>query len=276
MGNSFDSLLKTHNSSVEPIKQTGEVLARSKLKIKNICKALCLPGLQYDPSRTISSLIKYIEETDTNGRVLYSEISSYVYKFSSDDEGNFSTNIEYLLSYVLDESNCVDREMIGIVIKIYDHFQLAIHQKNLNTETKEITKKQLVESLDEAKKAVEQSAENAKRMEKEYITILGIFASIVIAFMGGLSFSSMVLENFQKGNVYRVIFVIILLALVLISIIHLLAKFIASINDKGWVLPEICNYSMVFLILIGAVIIAWVIDIGKLVECFRKLLPWIN
>ena len=56
------------------------------------------------------------------------------------------------------------------------------------------------ESLNMSQKAVEaaerlsnQIQERQQEMQKEYITILGIFASIVLAFTGGMVFSSSVL-----------------------------------------------------------------------------------
>ena len=57
-----------------------------------------------------------------------------------------------------------------IIIKIYDHFQLALHQiENVNNI--------FASSIEEAK---ENLKKEIKGVEKEYISILGIFAAIVI------------------------------------------------------------------------------------------------
>ena len=56
---------------------------------------------------------------------------------------------------------------------------------------KELTNK-TIQDLKQLSSHVEKRQEN---MQKEYITILGIFAAIVLAFTGGIVFSSSVLEN---------------------------------------------------------------------------------
>lgn len=67
-------------------------------------------------------------------------------------------------------------------------------------------------------------------MQKEYITILGIFSSIVITFVAGISFSTSVLSNIDKVSIYRLSFVMVLLAIFLFNFLYLLLDFINKIN----------------------------------------------
>ena len=53
-----------------------------------------------------------------------------------------------------------------------------------------------------------------KGMEKEYISILGIFASIVLAFVGGLTFSTSVLANIDKASIYRLVIIACIIGIV--------------------------------------------------------------
>lgn len=71
-----------------------------------------------------------------------------------------------------------------------------------------------------------------KKMQNEYITILGIFAAIVLAFTGGMSFTSSVLENLHKSSIYRIIFVSLIIGCILFNLIWLLIDFIRNVNEK--------------------------------------------
>ena len=42
------------------------------------------------------------------------------------------------------------------------------------------------------------------KQQREYISILGIFAAVVLAFTGGIAFSTSVLKNINTVSVYRI------------------------------------------------------------------------
>ena len=47
--------------------------------------------------------------------------------------GAFATNLEKLLLYSLDDGNSISEDSKKIIVKIYDHSQLALHQiENVN------------------------------------------------------------------------------------------------------------------------------------------------
>ena len=247
------------------------MLKYPKIKIRAICRALCLPTKKYDPSRTVSAIQNYLREQTSRERILYSEISSFVYGLSVDEQGNFATNIEYLLTLAVDEKSDIEETVCKVIIKIYDHFQLAVSQKNLNTETNDVIKSHLAGSIDEAKKSITDSAKN---MEKEYITILGIFASVVLAFVGGLTFSTSVLQYINSISVYRLLLVIDLIAVVLINSVYLLMKFICHINDKQIKVFSIKWFNIVFGIIGIFIVLAWIFDFNSLVDFIGAYLPW--
>lgn len=74
---------------------------------------------------------------------------------------------------------------------------------------------------------MEDTIEKADDMQKQYIAILGIFASIVVAFTGGIAFSTSVLENISNSSIFRILFVVVILAGVLINVVFILTHFIA-------------------------------------------------
>ena len=84
----------------------------------------------------------------------------------------------------------------------------------------------------ETAKAQQESKDNQAKMQSEYITILGIFASIVLAFTGGMTFSASVLENISSSSIYRIIVISLILGLILFNVIWLLIDFLRDINGK--------------------------------------------
>lgn len=73
-----------------------------------------------------------------------------------------------------------------------------------------------------------------KDLQKEYVAILGIFASIIIAFTSGMSFSSSVLQNIDKASIYRISFMVLVIGLLLFLLISVLLTYLGKIsNDDG-------------------------------------------
>ena len=275
MDNNFESLLKTNTETKVVAQQSDDALKYSKQKIRRICKNLCLPSNNYDPSKTVSAIINYLQEKATRERILYSEISSFVYGLSEDQQGNFGTNIESLLTYVLDDSNDVSEDPSKIVIKIYDHFQLSISQKNLSTEKNEIASASLVDKVEKANALIEENSQNVKNLEKEYITILGIFASIVLAFVGGLTFSTSVLQHINAISIYRLLLVADLIGVVLLNVVCILIKFICHINNKNLKMISVLWFNIIFGVIGILIIIAWMIDLHSLIDFIQSYLPWL-
>lgn len=274
MDNNFESLLRTSSDPQSVTQTSDDALKYSRQKIRGICFNLCLPSKNYDPSKTVSAIKNYLSEKATKERILYSEISSYVYGLSEEQQGNFGTNIENLLAYVLDDSNNVGDDPCKIAIKIYDHFQLAISQKNLSTEQNEIASASIVDKVEKANVAIEETTQHVKGLEKEYVTILGIFASIVLTFVGGLTFSTSVLQHINAISIYRLILTIDLIAIVLFDVICLLINFVCHINNRLFKTKIVFWFNIAFIIIGVLVVLAWLLDFHALVQVIRSWLPW--
>jgi len=148
------------------------------------------------------------------------------------------------------------------------------------------------ESHNEIKKSFE---DEFKIIQREYITILGIFSSIILAFVGGITFSNSIFENFNKGSIYRLVLVICLLSFILLNTINLLTTFIKNINqstssqhsvtflsfqrrhisqpsDKNSTIKAI---NIILLVIVILIILAWACDVIKLQDFLcNKYIPW--
>lgn len=178
------------------------------------------------------------------------------------------------------------------ILKLYDHTNLDIARINYTTtmvgETKsELAKtKVLVEKLEAKIKDAEDHLKNVsdqnieevkvmakdikssqKDMQKDYITILGIFASIILAFTGQFAFSSSILENIGSSTVYRLVLVALIIGLVFFNLIWILIDFIKEICGKNISMKPKRKWSM-----FGFVNI--ILVVGIIATCFSYKFDW--
>lgn len=263
MTDKLDNLSKSGDRSAVSLERSRKY-TNTKRKINGICKALSKETKDYRPEKTVENIQAYLDFKDKLDRILYSEISNYVFSLDMSSRGVFATNVEKLLLYSLDDENGISEDCRKMIIKIYDHFQLALNQiENVNTI--------FASSIEDAKINL---YEEIKRVEKEYISILGIFASIVLAFVGGITFSSSVLQNISGVSIYRLLIVIDLLAFVLINVIYLLIKFIFVINNKNASLLKVERINVVCFLIAASILAAWFFNLLSLADFIAKFLPW--
>lgn len=259
----LDVLLRTTDNTTMSLEQSKK-FNNTKRKINGICKALTLGTQKYDPHKTVENINSYIASLNKLDRILYSEISNYVFSLEMAERGVFATNLEKLLLYSLDEENNVADDSKKLIIKIYDHFQLALHQiENVNNI--------FANSIEEAKNNLQKQI---KGVEKEYISILGIFAAIVLAFVGGITFSTSVLQNISAVSAFRLLLVVDFLAFVLINVIYILVKFIFTINEKDAKLFNIKALNISCLVIALILIVSWLFNVDQIPDFISNFLPW--
>ena len=176
------------------------------------------------------------------------------------------------------------------IIKLYDHINLDVGRLNyikrnsdktqsqlakvdnliselqlkvevVNKEAENIKKDFKKDLKAESERQSRENKESQKKMQNEYITILGIFAAIVLAFTGGMTFSSSVLENIHKSSIYRIIGISLVLGFILYNIMWLLIDFIRSINGqtiRKWWMSLLFNG--IFVVMVGLTVFSYKFD----------------
>lgn len=91
---------------------------------------------------------------------------------------------------------------------------------------------ELQEHMSSVQKKADKTARKIKNAQNESVTILGIFASIVLTFTGIFSFSASVLENIGQVGKYRLGWTCLGLAFVLLHCVYILLVFIRNINEE--------------------------------------------
>lgn len=171
----------------------------------------------------------------------YSDIFSTIteiYNKENCNEAILLSNLKVLKKYIDKEK--AETEISRKFLKLYDHVNLDVSRlvytnkivSRIDRDKKDIWDEvnrrctELEENLEKAQNKHAHFEEELRKAHKSYVTILGIFASIVLTFVAGISFSSSVLQNINAVSVYRLTAVCILIAATLINIIYMLLSFI--------------------------------------------------
>lgn len=219
---------------------------------------------------SISGKIRELTECDIDGicpydlRTLLDNIG-YVYDYAVQNEKKYIKNLFKLKDHIGLEAGRIDlvqklkweimHSKESIAIQLEDLHKLADALETEVSQTNDLVEKSTEQSTEIENRLVqlnEMSDSVAEKMEdvhRDSVSILGIFASIVLSFTAGVGFSSSVLENFHQGSPYRLIAVMIGLAVVIINLISVLMMYIDKIKS---VTEKTIKYP-VFLIIIDVV-----------------------
>ena len=155
--------------------------------------------------------------------------------------------------------------------KLYDHVSLDIARIGYSDAADRVVSQEssimdiqsqitlLNEQSSTVRTQIDDQLEKVKGMQKEYIAILGIFASAVLAFTGGFAFSTSVFQNLHLSNIYRIVLISLILGIVLTNILYGLFYYIDRLvngaSNKSITPLWITN--LLFSLLIIGTIVCW-------------------
>lgn len=179
---------------------------------------------------------------------------------------NGTESVQLQLEYMNDYANSIGNQ-------VHDSTELLGELKEQEkTNQKNITAAQ--KRLQELNNLSEKIEEKVKDVHRDSITILGIFASIVLAFTGGMIFSSSVLENIGNSSAYRIIIVALIIGLVfvnaIISLVLYINRIISVPKDNEFVMKYFIRknsywivINFIFVFLIGVTYLGWITSSEK-------------
>lgn len=172
-----------------------------------------------------------------NFRHWYSVISTFLENQTPDVYSTLENALTWISDYGKNNKPHEDEINLGID-KLLDHIELESRRidrmkavKVASTLTESLYNKTL-ESAKKAKEQSESAEKNLAHYHEQSIAILGIFSAVVLAFMGGISFSSAVLQNIQSISMFRLIVALVLLGFVVCNTIFILLRCILHIVCK--------------------------------------------
>ena len=142
------------------------------------------------------------------------------------------------------EEESPEGELCKGVRKLYDHVSLDISRMGYWEGAQQIYGQQFEKTANAQVDLAKQIRTQKKKLEKtknEYITILGIFAAIILGAVGSLTYAGKVLEGAsnQQTDLTRLIIIAMVLGAVLVSVANTFLSFILKVNSKedrfkGW------------------------------------------
>lgn len=230
-----------------------------ELKQKQLKQGRLKQIIEYFSEEFVEDFDEYIEDMveiyDDEFRHSYSDITAKLIHLNK-------TNPQALERISSNFSSLVDEfpkkdfpEVYKSLNKLYDHIVLEqIRLKEVYGESKEIAET----AKDLSQKATKYLKE-ADALKAEVITVLGIFSAILLAFVGGLTFSTSVLANLHQSSIYRVILAILLIGLVLVNILYGLFHYIDKLvmKSEGQKIKLLYVANGIILALIASTVIAW-------------------
>lgn len=168
-------------------------------------------------------------------RFLYSVVTNVVFGLEDVEFASLSMCVEKIL-----EEDLSNAQFNGIV-KLNDHIDLANQQKLASIQQSKIMGNDISiaingivgeTSVGLTTKFNNEIEKQRSNLEKNNISILGIFASIVVAFTAGITFNASVLANMHNVNIYKLIFVIIMISQGTLHLVHLLMNNLYRISNE--------------------------------------------
>ncbi|EQL64242.1 hypothetical protein N406_02055 [Helicobacter pylori FD577] len=197
-------------------------------KLEKIIVLLCEEG---DLSSQKDQIIKDLKEIYKGEyKHKYSKITTIILNSTRDKEQAFMMLTQNIKTLKEIQDNKEVESIKPKLEKLYDHMNLECIRLQDFDEKMSRVKDVSIKLEDELNKNYKKLSEELNKQQTQYITILGIFASIVLTFVGGLAFSTSVLSNIDKANVYRLVFVMAFIALFFGNILYLLFSFLSKIS----------------------------------------------
>ena len=203
---------------------------------------------------SIRSIVIKFKALYTDGfRHNYSEFFPLIVRFSKDDN---EYNLDYL-SYNLQEArNLVEQDHVagekefkGLyrpLLKLSDHLNLeigryihySISEENViglqkRTSDLQAELRSTTVKLEQATVQLDEAKEQIRTIQTDLISVLSIFAAIVLTFSGSMSLLGNALTGMQDTRVFKAVFFVLLCGFVLCNTIFLMMYLVGKITGRN-------------------------------------------
>ena len=233
----------------------------------------------YDMYNRLEALY-YAPDKENRYRHFYSDIFTVLTQIQQDpNQGDINIlgqNLSVIRACYKPQNYDKNEKLIDIrdnLRKLYDHVSLDIARISYSDAGDRRTLgeaaladvqsqiKQIHNDIERAKTAQSNVEHELGKQQKEYIAILGIFAAVVLAFTGGIAFSTSVLNNINSVSMYKIIVVALIIGLVLINVLFGLFYYVDRLvngvdENKQKIRPLMISNAFIVFLLIAA-IVSW-------------------
>ncbi len=246
----------------------------------------------FDSSGAFASFVIFFKDTyitlkNKSMPIVFNNVFNYIQSMSDHYRifekfyavRSIETSVEILSNARIQAEDAVKQEInktLSVSLKnttdkIFENADYAKEQAHQAQVQAEVAKEQAQNASTEAKKAANVAVDNAikdkmndvlSKITENSVTILGIFAGIVLTVVAGLFYSSSVLESINSANFFRVISVASLVGLVCYHLMALLFRSIERIKNPTMAISKISNLDkFISLILVAMVVVFGVLQL---------------
>lgn len=213
----------------------------------------------------------------------YSLISDFLEKQTPDIYSTLENALSWISEYGKKNFPACDETNSGID-KLLDHIELEsrrIDRMKAVRETSVTTNELYIKTVEVATKAQDSAndaTEKIAHFHEQSVEILSIFSAVVLAFMGGISFSNAILQNFQNGSMFRLIVTIVLLGFIVCNALFILLRCILYIiykdkSGKHFLVGWMKALNIAFAAILAITILLYSLGIGNTIEEWGQTKP---
>lgn len=204
-----------------------------------------------NPEQESVETLQYLKDNVyiKNFRHSYANFFYIIVKINGDDyEGNEET-LQLNLKALQDAAYTYQQDGLGqvrkSVIKLCDHLALEMYRYRADNNRKEleifdqkmqereVKAKETRELLSAAKASSDEATDKLKKMQGETLSVISIFAAIVLAFSGGLSYLSSAISAVHNSSIAKLILTVLACGFILFNTVFILLYVVARILDKS-------------------------------------------
>lgn len=185
MGKEIDILNKgQHNAGTNSSSSKSNPMNDMSISILRLCQKLSqnVTGDNFDCADWLNELERYIANGEN--RLLYSDISNYIFNLSDQEFTTFTTNLDSALRCAANRKDSgldQDKNLYKATVKFFDHVNLAHRQYSMFS-----TKQQYID--DEIEKLLAPKMQNiTKDMTSQLVGLVSIFTALSFLIFGGIS-----------------------------------------------------------------------------------------
>lgn len=224
MGNKNDILFNDENVDLNTT--TPDEIEELDFIIDKLCSKLNGRSEYFDKENVYKFLNSSLPK-EKKWHLPYSRITNFfMFQLGNDLKiSTFMMNLNNLYNYAIKLEN-LNQDTVNFIKKVSDHCDLVTYQM-------QHIKTKIDYSLLETKRDINQTInEKSMNLQKDSITILGIFSAIVIAFSGSISILGNAFANITSSNLRSVLLVLFVAGLIFGDCLYILLSLICKLTDK--------------------------------------------
>lgn len=219
----FKDSKKDHDSKMTLVEEMES-------EMTSICDSLCCDTQTFNKIEITNKINVYL---GSYNRILYHVITNCIYS-PDHDTGVFSTNLQKVVEYVLsDEYNSTDDSIDTkkIMIKIWDHYNLANRQFNtLNQTDQDFTKKFNSKITPIHAKIEENLHTHTKEINSQLIALIGIFTAMSFLVFGGINSLNNIFYNAKMIPILNLMIIGSIWGLCILNLVFVFMFFISKMT----------------------------------------------